>query len=221
MSSTISRLGLKVYEWKPWLGRRVGPRGETLAAVACGVALAIPLFAPWDWLVFREALGRIILPLLIVLLLLLAACFLLVAVGHAESLLKEQVDVPEKRYQATPTRVLVLKAAGVPEDIIKSLNGLLAALPRDGEARALPTTPKPEKEFIDWLARGVGLGHARVEESRTLILRYTKVDAEETVETRNGSGQDDTDEGGGAEHEPAGSAPPAQVAPNGAGAAVN
>jgi hypothetical protein len=221
MSSTISKLGLKVYEWKPWLGRLVGPNGETLAAVPCGVALAILLFAPQDWLVFREAPGRIILPLLILLLARLAAYFLLVAVGYAESLLKEQVDVPEKRYQATPTRVLVLKAAGVPEDIIEALRGLLTALPCDDKARALLTTPQPEKEFIDWLARGVGLGHARVEESRTLILRYTEVDAEETVATQNSSGQDNMDEGEGAERKPAGSTPPTQVVPNGASAVVN
>lgn len=230
MSSTISDLGLKIYEWKPRVGRCVGPRGETLAAIACGAALALLLFAPRDWFLFSEARGLVTLSVLIVFFVLLALYFLLVAVGHARSLLNAPAKVTEKRYRATPTRVLVLKAAGVPEDITGALENLLTAKPDDGKPHELPAEPQPEQAFIDWLARDVGLGRTRVEESRNLILKYTEVDAEEpdttkdaeeTDTTKGVAEQNDTNRvAGGAERQHVGSATlTAQTVTNGVGAA--
>ena len=202
MSINIQNLGLKLYEWRPWVGRLVGPRGETLASIACGAALALLLFAPWNWF---EARG-LTLSLLITLCVLLAVCFLLVAVGNAQSLLKAQANVTAKRYRATPTRVSVLKAAGVPEDITGALTNLLTSEPGDGKPHELPAESLPEEAFIDWLARGVGLGRTRVEESRNLILKYTEVDADEPGTTKDAARRDDTNRVvGGAERQPAGS----------------
>ena len=187
MASIISRLSFEAYKLAPSPAKRIGPHGETLAAVACGAAIALPLFAPRDWWGFQQYLPGASLLILVTLLLLLSAYFLLAAVAHAERtsrkqrrvLKVEQFTCGRKKYQVTPTRVLVLKAAGVPRDITGVLQEMFKGLAAGGNGQVLPPSPLQKEQFIEWLSREVGLGRTRVEEFREVILRYAECDPDE------------------------------------------
>lgn len=214
MASMFSKLSARAFKMTPYLVKRVGPHGETLAAIACGAAVALPLFAPRDWLGFAQYLPGASLLVLTALLLLLAVYFLLAAVHHAERVVRnqrtvlkrEQRRVERKKYQVTPTRVLVLKAAGVPRDITGVLEKMFKALSDKGAAQKLPPTPRHKEEFITWLSRDVGVGRTRVDEFRALILKYS--------ECESGDVDKKVAEGGG----PTALAGPRPPAPKGAGA---
>jgi hypothetical protein len=183
---------------------RAGAHGETLAAIACGAAIALWLFAPAEWRGSGRGWMSALMLLLITVLLLFALLSLMAAVAHVTRARDEWKKEPAKKYQVTPTRVLVLQVAGVPRDITRVIHRKLEELPEN--ARALPPTPLYEKEFLAWLARTLGLGQTRVEEHRALILKYSEHDAAEGEAARN----DEKDEKTAA-------APPKAAAPNGSG----